>query len=407
MRLTHVMMVGLLTVLPLGISAPASFTQPEAAIAQTAEPAPTQPEAAIPPPEQNEEAYYMVNRYGFRFVVPVGYVPNDVSQPAANPTDPVYELELWTRADFDIRETLPEAPPLIRILIYENPQQLPLENWKGELSADDDRPITVSGQDAIAYSSTGLYESDNVLVSSPDGRYVVRLMGNYMDSESPMRQVFQNLVANWTFDLLPSDQTASGWRINYEPLQTLLNQKDWQAADRETRAILLRLAQLKEQPDDFSYDVDTAIANLPCTDLRTIDTLWSIASDGRFGYSAQLNVWNQISPNGTVARPEIDRFGEAVGWRRTANAADPASEPAFSPWLSNTELTYSDDAPVGHFPWPGVASESINNLLMQSGLGCGSCTIDAMYLSGDRYYDYLPALFTKLDSCLCSDEATE
>jgi hypothetical protein len=37
----------------------------------------------------------------------------------------------------------------------------------------------------------------------------------------------------------------------------------------------------------------------------------------------------------------------------------------------------------------------LTNLLNDRSQGCGSCTIDAMYLSNDRYEAYLPALFAR------------
>ncbi len=109
------------------------------------------------------DVFYLSDRFGFRFVSPSGYVitPSE-TQPSSKPTPPLQVLEIWQQADFLNRDSLPETPPLLRITVYNNSKRLPLTYWKGELSRNDDRPIRVAGQPAIAYTSTGLYESDNV-----------------------------------------------------------------------------------------------------------------------------------------------------------------------------------------------------------------------------------------------------
>jgi hypothetical protein len=347
-------------------------------------------------PVQQRDVFYFSDRFGFRLVSPSGYIltPGTI-KPAPRPPVPLEVLELWQQVDFPNRDSLPETPPIISITVHSNSRRLPLNQWKGELSRKDDRPMRVAGQPAIAYTSTGLYEYDNVLVGSPDGRYVFRLTVGYMDAKAPIRKVFQELVSSFTFDLIPDPKAPSKWRINYNRLQTLLAAKHWQAADVETRAVLQRLAGSKA---DLLFSSKSVVSRIPLRDLQTLDSLWSKASGGRFGFTAQQRLWQQAARGSGNSRARVERFAQLVGWRRNQpllenNPIGMALSGGW--WRLDSELNYAASAPVGHLPWVGVSSSRLIDLLSESGPGCGSCTIDAMYLANDRYHDYLPAFFTR------------
>src|SRR6478672_8291518 len=385
---------GLFTALIAGVSA-----QPAAIPTQ----APT-PEILAANPEANSatlqtsDIFYMSDRFGFRFVIPSGYTIDSGANSSAKPAS-LEVIEIWNQADYLNRDNLPEVPPIISLRIYSNPQKLPLAKWKGELSYNDDRPLTVAGQPALAYSSTGLYESDNVLVSSPDGRQVLRFQAGYQNSRDRIRQAFQEVVQSFSFDLLPRNNSTSQSRINYNRLQSLLAARNWQAADVETRAILQRLAGSK---GDLLYSSKSVLSQLPCEDFRTVDNLWSKASAGRFGYKTQQRLWQQASTRTSNSKQRVERFGQAVGWRRTQPL--PENNPiglelSGTQWRLDSELNYTATAPAGQFPWAGVSSTRLSDLINERSSGCGSCSIDAMNLASDRYYDYVPALFTRLKAC--------
>ena len=358
--------------------------------------------AAKPPATavvSQREVFYLSDRFGFRIVSPSGYIiaPSE-TQPPAQPATPLQVLEVWQQADILNRATLSETPHIIRITIYKNDARLPLTHWKGDLSRTDDRPLTVGGQTAIAYGSTGLYEYDNVLFRSPDGRHIFRITAGYAEAKAPIRQTFQELISSFTFDVRFDPKSASSWRIDYNRLQRLLAAKDWQAADRETRAILQRLAGPN---GDLLFSSKAVLSRIPLADLKTLDTLWSNASGGRFGFSAQYRLWQQAAKRSKNPKIQAEHFAQQVGWRRTQPL--PETNPLgieFSGtlWRLDTELNYTTTAPVGHFPWAGVSSSQVTNLLAERSLGCGSCTTDAIYLVNDRYGDYLPALFARFKS---------
>ncbi|PZV05385.1 MAG: hypothetical protein DCF22_24735 [Leptolyngbya sp.] len=346
-------------------------------------------------PAQYRDVFYLSDHFGFRVVSPSGYTltPSE-TPPSKQPVAPLEVLEGWQQADFADRIYLSKTPPIIRITVYKNDQRLPLTAWKSE-SHNHDRPFTVAGQTAISYTSTGIYQSDNVLFRSPDSRYIFRLTAEYLEPKAPIRQAFQEIVSSFTFDISPDPKAASKWRINYSQLHDLLVAKNWQAADLETRAILQRLAGSK---GDLLFSSKSVLPLIPLTDLQTLDALWSKASGGRFGFSAQHRIWQQVAKGSKNSKGQAERFAQIVGWRRTQPLAENnpiGMELSGTWWRLDTELNYTATAPTGHFPWMGVSSSQLTDLLDARSLGCGSCTIDAIYLVNDRYDEYLSALFAR------------
>ncbi len=55
-----------------------------------------------------------------------------------------------------------------------------------------------------------------------------------------------------------------------------------------------------------------AIGSLPCQDLRTIDQPWVQNSNGRFGFSVQKEIYNQVGK-------DIDKFADQVEWLVNGN----------------------------------------------------------------------------------------
>jgi len=172
------------------------------------------------------------------------------------------------------------------------------------------------------------------------------------------------------------------------PLRSALAEQNWLLADQETRLLL----------EDSLGDIygPPSTQTIPVEVIRSIDQLWLEASNGRFGLSVQLRLWEEAvaqHPNDTDAA--VRAFGRRVGWfRPTPDGNNFIS----SDWYTETELTDSLEAPVGHFPWPGVSWDFLAEILGQE--SCGSCTIDAMYLQDGRFYRYIPALFAQVKVAL-------
>lgn len=191
---------------------------------------------------------------------------------------------------------------------------------------------------------------------------------------------------------VPYANTLANQQVDLSNLESYLQSQDWEAADNETRRIMQSFVH--RNGDIFAEPIPTLI---PPEVLQEIDRLWMDASGGRFGFSPQLAIWEELRDrNYSDTNILAKDFGDRVGWTRLT----PDEDYIFtSPdWLTEPELTYSLDAPVGHLPWAGVDWSQIEGML--SDPSCGSCTIDILYLQGDRFGRYLPALFAWVPTAL-------
>jgi serine/threonine protein kinase len=144
---------------------------------------------------------------------------------------------------------------------------------------------------------------------------------------------------------IPTPAAINPWGsavgIDYSKLQELLTSGKWQEADRETE--LLMLAISGKEPSGRLTAPD--LKNFPCRDLRAIDQLWVESSNGRFGFSVQNRIWQEVEKN-------YQTFSDRVGWR-VGNS-----------WLPYSELQFNPTGAIGHLPtwgrrgrfWPFLAS---------------------------------------------------
>jgi hypothetical protein len=77
--------------------------------------------------------------------------------------------------------------------------------------------------------------------------------------------------------------------------------RKWKEADEETYRLILAM----------SYNL--RLEEVPHTDLRTIDTLWSKSSNGKFGLTAQLTIWSRIR-NSFNENKLWHEFCNRIGW---------------------------------------------------------------------------------------------
>lgn len=132
--------------------------------------------------------------------------------------------------------------------------------------------------------------------------------------------------------------------IDYTNLINLLAQGKWKEADQETLAVMLK-AVGREQ--EGWLDVES-IEKFPCTDLRTINQHWVQYSNGRFGFSVQRNIWQEVKQREPV-------FCEHVGWRVRKKVKRLFWSYDYEYYLrSYDDFIFSLDAPVGHLPSIGL-----------------------------------------------------
>lgn len=82
-------------------------------------------------------------------------------------------------------------------------------------------------------------------------------------------------MQEWLNYLIPNSsdyhiELKSDVGVDYSNLEKLLQAQNWREADKETRRLMLKVAN-REQQGWLDYE---QINNFPCADLRTIDQLW-------------------------------------------------------------------------------------------------------------------------------------
>ncbi|MUG94852.1 hypothetical protein F7734_21800 [Scytonema sp. UIC 10036] len=117
-------------------------------------------------------------------------------------------------------------------------------------------------------------------------------------------------------------------------LQELLGSGRWKKADKETLRIMLQVTNREEKG---WLDV-ASIQNFPQQELRAIDQLWVEASNGRFGFSVQQEIWKSVGGNLNANDKIYEAFGDLVGWR------------VHQKWMQVNELSFNLSSPVGHLP---------------------------------------------------------
>ncbi|MBD2109201.1 GUN4 domain-containing protein [Nodosilinea sp. FACHB-13] len=112
-----------------------------------------------------------------------------------------------------------------------------------------------------------------------------------------------SLAQHWPQGRMP---TPSEQGVDYGPLQALLIQQDFEEADRMTLAKLCELAGPTAVKRKWVYF--TEVEQFPVEDLRTIDRLWLIYSEGKFGFSVQRRLWLSLGQN-------WDKFWPRIAWK--------------------------------------------------------------------------------------------
>ena len=123
------------------------------------------------------------------------------------------------------------------------------------------------------------------------------------------------------------DELISAIGVDYIQLHDLLAAGQWQKADKETGAVMLKIA--RRVTAGWLREED--IQELPCPDLQTIDRLWVKHSQERFGFSVQNSIWE-------IVEEDYGRFSDSVGWRLSSD------------WRRYSDLTFSLLAPIGYLP---------------------------------------------------------
>lgn len=140
-------------------------------------------------------------------------------------------------------------------------------------------------------------------------------------------QVREFLASNYPDGVVP---LKSELGIDYQPLQQLLAQQDFQGADVLTLQKMCEMAGTAAIERKWIYF--TEVMKFPIADLQTLDKLWLMASEGKFGFSVQRRIWLSVGK-------DFAKLWVKINWR-SGNV-----------WTRYPkEFTWDLTAPKGHLP---------------------------------------------------------
>jgi len=118
--------------------------------------------------------------------------------------------------------------------------------------------------------------------------------------------------------------------LKYDDLQLNLLKQNFEEADRLTSAYLRKLAG--KVAENRGYVFYSEVKDMPGEDLVTIDRLWNIYSQGKFGFSNQAKLLKSVGKRYDLLWPKI-------GWKKDGI------------WTRYpTSFCWSLKAPEGHMP---------------------------------------------------------
>ncbi len=140
-------------------------------------------------------------------------------------------------------------------------------------------------------------------------------------------------------------------KANYTKLEQLLAAGKWKEADEETLNKMLEVGGKLQQGHMIRGELIGIgdIRNFSCPDWRAMDRLWVKYSNGRFGFSVQKRIYQNLGgtkeSNGQVLSAYNGQvllaYYEAIGWKQKGEKEK---------WLLYSQLTFNSNAPSGHLP---------------------------------------------------------
>ncbi len=158
-----------------------------------------------------------------------------------------------------------------------------------------------------------------------------------------------NLFQEYRVQAFPNNVSlVSEAGVDYTKLRDLLAAGDWEEADKETAALILKVAGRVLERSLERED----LRDLSCKDLSTIDQLWLKYSNGKFGFSLQKKIYHSVGRSwyvwkayqlGGATKEYYKRyktaFGEKVGWREGGE------------WKQFRDSVNPNTPYMGHLPW--------------------------------------------------------
>jgi hypothetical protein len=196
------------------------------------------------------------------------------------------------------------------------------------LSASDKNKLQLIGQLSASESGSQVlrtYWDSSRAAATPDplsgSIYQALYHSNNLNNQAFLQE---RGLGNGIIELRSENQ------IDYQPLQQLLIEQDFQAADSLTRQKLWELAGEAALKRKWLYF--TEVKNMANSDLHTIDQLWWVYSQGQFGFSVQRQIWLAVGQ-------DFSKLWTKIGWKSDSG------------WTKYpNEFTWDLSAPKGHLP---------------------------------------------------------
>ncbi|MGB3654447.1 MAG: hypothetical protein WBA41_25005 [Rivularia sp. (in: cyanobacteria)] len=142
---------------------------------------------------------YRSQRLGVNFKYPKGFVikePQDTSSSSK-------VLELWSLKDYQAvaegKSKNTHLPGNMSISLENNPQGLSLVQWVsnndelGDIIPESYNTKVVAGKEAVSFRTEGLYEFDNIVLPSSDGKKVILI--SFAKGDNSYQKVFDQVVS--------------------------------------------------------------------------------------------------------------------------------------------------------------------------------------------------------------------
>jgi len=139
----------------------------------------------------------------------------------------------------------------------------------------------------------------------------------------------------WNVDAVPLKSEKG---VDYTRLRDLLKSGQWKEADLETGKLMERALGTSDWSKIYN---EKLLLKFPCADLKTIDQLWVRASQGRYGFSVQKEIYVKCGAklDGNYPGDTIwYKFCEEVGWRVNNS------------WVSYSDLGWGGTGVPGNLP---------------------------------------------------------
>ncbi|MCL2924252.1 MAG: GUN4 domain-containing protein [Trichodesmium sp. MAG_R04] len=140
-------------------------------------------------------------------------------------------------------------------------------------------------------------------------------------------QVDEFIRRHFPLGVVPINSVSN---IDYSYLQIKLAHQDFLEADKLTMQKLCELAGKAATQRKWLYFSE--VDSIPIPDMQTINNMWLVYSEGKFGYSIQREIWLGVGKNWDKLLPKIG-WKNGSTWTRYPN-----------------EFTWNLTAPQGHLP---------------------------------------------------------